>query len=39
MMGKAWQRSTLYIVVTKKQKERIQEELSQDTEEAVSSSS
>lgn len=38
-MGKAWQRSTLYIVVTKKQKERIQKELRQDTEEAGTSSS
>lgn len=38
-MGKAWQRSTLYIMVTKKQKERVQEELRLDMEEAVTSSS
>lgn len=36
-MRKAWQRSTLYIMVNKKQKERIQEELRLDIEEALTS--
>lgn len=36
-MRKAWQRSILYIMVTKKQKERIQEELRLDIEEALTS--